>query len=124
MQKPCRAHGQHRNCGIYFAKELSFNLNETSSCLFVEAGEVFSRDNGDRQLDENEYSLNMTDPSNHVLRIGNAELPVSKNIFIKDGITHELEGIVIYAPATDKIYFLAEALPLINGTKINGKLNK
>ena len=123
---PDRPAGHMDNTEIaeYIAKELSFDLNETGSCLFVEAGEVFSRDNGDGQLDKNEYSLDMTDPSNPVLRIGDAELPVSKNILIKDGVTHELDGIVIYAPATDKIYFPAEALSLINGTKINGKLKK
>ncbi|AKB30358.1 Alkaline phosphatase [Methanosarcina siciliae C2J] len=50
--------------------------------------ENFSGDNGDGKLDENEYLLDMTDPSNPVLRIGDAELPVSKNILIKDGVSH------------------------------------
>lgn len=103
------------------AKEFRFDLNKTNSYLFVEAGEVFSRDNGDGQLDENEYSLDMTNSSNPVLRIGDAELPVSKNILIKDGVTHELEGIVIYAPVTDKVYIPVEALSLINGTKVKSK---
>lgn len=60
----------------------------------------------------------MTDPSNPVLRIGNAELSVSKNILTKDGVTHELEGIVIYAPVTDRVYIPAESLSVINGTKV------
>jgi alkaline phosphatase len=106
-------HMDNTEIAKYIAEKAGFDLNETGSCLFIEAGEVFSRDNGDGQLDENEYALDMTDPSNPVLRIGDAELPVNKNILIKDGVTHELEGIVVYAPATDKIYFPAEVLKLI-----------
>jgi len=60
-----------------------------------------------------------TNTSNPVLRIGDAELPVSKNILIKDGVTYELEGIVVYAPVTGKVYIPFEALSLINGTKPN-----
>jgi alkaline phosphatase len=101
----------------YIAKELGFDLNKTSSRLFVEAGEVFSRDNGDGKLDNNEYMLNMTDPSNPVLIIGDCELPVSKNILVKNGVTHELKGIVVYAPVTGKIYIPIEVISLVNGTK-------
>ena len=104
----------------YIAKELGFDLNKSKSCLFVEVGEVFSRDNGDGKLDENEYLLDMTKPSNPVLRIGDAELPVSKNILIKDGVTYELKGIVVYAPVTGKVYIPSEVLSLVSGTKING----
>jgi alkaline phosphatase len=55
----------------------------------------------------------MTDPLNPVLKIGDAELPVSKNLLIKDGVTHELNGIVIYASETDKIYIPDEVLSLV-----------
>jgi len=103
----------------YIAKDLGFDLNETNSHLFIEVGEVFSKDNGDGQLDKNEYLLNMTDSSNPVLEIGDAELPVNTNILIKNGVAHELEGIVVYAPVTGKVYIPAGALSLVNGTKIN-----
>ncbi len=103
----------------YIAKELGFDLNKTNSHLFVEVGKIFSKDNGDGHLDKNEYLLNMTDFSNPVLDIGNAELPVSTNILIKNGVAHELEGIVVYAPVTGKIYIPAGALSFINGTKID-----
>ncbi|KKH50690.1 alkaline phosphatase [Methanosarcina sp. 1.H.A.2.2] len=106
-------HMDNTEIAEYVAKELGFDLNETSEYLFVEAGEVFSRDNGDGQLDENEYSLDMTDPLNPVLRIGDAELPVSKNLLIKDGVTHELDGIIVYAPETDKVYIPYEALSFV-----------
>lgn len=79
--------------------------------------EVFSRDNGDGKLDENEYLLDLTSSLNPVLRIGDAELPVSTNILIKQGVTYELEGIVVYAPATGKVYIPSEVLSLVNGKK-------
>lgn len=104
----------------YVAKELGFDLNETSSCLFVEAGEIFSRDNGDGKLDEDEYLLDMSNSSNPLLRIGDAELPVSKNILIKDGVTYELKGTVVYTPATNKVYIPSEVLSMINGKTTNG----
>ncbi len=97
----------------YIAEKIGFDLNETNRCLFVEVGEAFSRDKGDGQLDENEYLLDMTDSSNPVLRIGNAELPVSKNLLLKDGVTHELKGIVVYAPVTGKVYVPNEVLSLV-----------
>ena len=52
-----------------------------------------------------------------MLRIGDAELPVSTNILIKQGVTYELEGIVVYAPATGKVYIPSEVLSLVNGKK-------
>ncbi len=97
----------------YVAEKIGLDLNETNRYLFVEVGEVFSKDNGDGQLDENEYLLDMTDSSNPVLRIGDAQLPVSKNILIRNGITHELKGIVVYAPATGKVYIPSKVLSLV-----------
>jgi alkaline phosphatase len=97
----------------YIAEKLRFDLAETNDQLFVEAGEVFSEDDGDGVLEDDEYLLDITDPENPVLKIGDAELPVSKNLLIKDGVTHELEGIVVYAPATGKIYFPAEVLSVL-----------
>lgn len=102
----------------YIAKESGFDLNKTNSRLFVEADEIFSKDNGDGKLDKNEYFLDKADSSNPVLKIGDAELPVNKNILVKDGVTHELEGIVVYAPITDKVFIPSEVLPLVNGAKV------
>jgi alkaline phosphatase len=97
----------------YIADKLSFDLAETNEHLFVEVGEVFSEDNGDGVLEAGEYLLDTTDPENVVLKIGDAELPVNKNILVKDNVTHELDGIVIYSSATDKIYFPIEVLSLL-----------
>lgn len=103
----------------YIAEKAGFDLNETNRYLFVEVGEVFSRDDGDGKLDENEYLLDMTNSSNPVLRIGGAELPVSKNILITEDETYELEGIVVYAPVTGKVYIPSEVLSLVNGKTIS-----
>lgn len=115
---PNRLTGHVDNTEIakYIAKEMGFDLNETSSRLFVEAGDVFSKDNGDGKLANNEYMVDMTNSSNPVLRIGNSELPVDKNILVKNGVTHELDGIVVYAPVTDKVYIPAKAISLVNKT--------
>ncbi len=119
---PDRPSGYMDNTEIagYIAKVLGFDLNKTNSCLFIEVGEVFSKDEGDGKLNENEYLLDMTNSSNPVLRIGDSELPVNKNIFIKDGVAHELNGTVVYVPVTSKVYIPSEVLSLINGTKTNG----
>ncbi|MDQ1253852.1 MAG: alkaline phosphatase [Euryarchaeota archaeon] len=112
-------HVDNTEIAKYIAKELGLDLNKANSRLFVEVGSAFSKDNGDGKLDKNEYQLNMTDPSNLVLRIGDCQLPIDKNILIKKGATRELEGIVTYAPETGKIYIPAEVVSLIKGTKIN-----
>ncbi|AKB76818.1 Alkaline phosphatase [Methanosarcina horonobensis HB-1 = JCM 15518] len=96
----------------YIADKLKFDLAETNEHLFVEVGEVLSEDNGDGTLEADEYLLDTTDPENPVLKIGDAELPVNKNLLIKDGVTHELDGIVVYA-MTDKVYIPTEALSLV-----------
>jgi alkaline phosphatase len=113
---PDRLTGHVDNTEIarYIAKEMGFDLNKTNSCLFVEAGDVFSKDNGDGKLEKNEYMLDVTNSSNPTLRIGNAELPVDKNILIKNGVTHELDGIVVFSPVTGKVYIPAEVISLIN----------
>jgi hypothetical protein len=61
--------------------------------------------------------LDMTNASNPVLKIGEYQMPIDKNILIKNGTPPELEGIVTYAPETGRIYIPAEAVPLIKGTK-------
>jgi alkaline phosphatase len=110
-------HVDNTEIAKYIDKELGLNLDKVNSRLFVEVGSAFSKDNGDGKLDKNEYKLDMTDPSNPVLRIGDCQLPIDKNILIKKGTTRELEGIVTYSPETGRIYIPAEAISLVKGTK-------
>jgi hypothetical protein len=68
----------------------------------------------------------MSDPTNPVLVIGRARLPVSKDLVEIDGRTHRLEGIVVHAPlaptanplpetsTTGKVYIPEEAVRIIN----------
>ena len=107
---PDRLTGHVDNTEIakYIAKELGFDLDKANRRLFVEVGDVFSK---------NEYKLDMTNASNPVLKIGEYQMPIDKNILIKNGTPRELEGIVTYAPETGRIYIPAEAVPLIKGTK-------
>jgi alkaline phosphatase len=91
----------------YVAKELGFDLNKANSRLFVEVGDVFSK---------NEYMLNMTYPSKPCAENRKPTTANRQNILIKNGKTHELEGIVTYAPETGRIYIPAEAVPLVKGT--------
>jgi alkaline phosphatase len=120
---PDRPAGHMNNTEIaqYISQEPGFDLNEINSCLLVEVGEICSRDNGDEQLNEDEYLLDVTDPSNPILRIGDTELPVSKNILIKNGEAYELDGMVVYSPATDRIYVPVEAISLVMGQKVINK---
>ena len=122
---PDRLTGHVDNTEIagYIAKKMGFNLSKVNSRLFIEVGDVFSKDNGDGKLGKNEYLLDMTNSSNPVLRIGDAELPVDKNILVKNGVIHELEGIVVYAPVTGKVYIPAEAISMVNGIKLD-EINK
>ncbi|MGB9928372.1 MAG: alkaline phosphatase [Methanosarcina sp.] len=112
---PGRPAGHMDNTEIadYIAEKVGFDLNETNKCLFVEVDQVFSKDNGDGQLDNGENLMDLTDSSNPVLKIGDSNLPVNKNILIKDGETHELKGIVTYSPITGKVYIPEEVLSLI-----------
>jgi alkaline phosphatase len=92
---------------------MGFDLNQTNARLFVEVGDVFKKDNGEGKLDKNEYMLDMTNSSNPVLRIGDVERPVDENILIKNGVTHELEGIIVYALVTGKVYIPTEAITMV-----------
>lgn len=97
----------------YIAEKMGFDLNESNRQLFVSVDDVFSKDNGDGKLDKSEYLLDMANSSNPILRIGDANLPVNKNILIKNGVTYELKGIVVYAPATGKVYIPEEVMSVI-----------
>jgi alkaline phosphatase len=93
---------------------MGFDLNQTNAHLFVEVDDVFKKDKGEGKLDKNEYMLDMTNSSNPVLRIGDVERPVDENILIKNGVTHELEGIIVYALVTGKVYIPTEAITMVN----------
>jgi alkaline phosphatase len=61
------------------------------------------------------YVLNKTDSENPVLLIeGRARLPIGKDVLLLNGVRHNLEGIVVHAPMTGKVYLPRQAVDLIN----------
>ena len=112
---PLWAYGPNRPIGLYdntelakiTAEALGFNLGEINKELFVEVGKVFP-----------DYSLDKSDTSNIVLKVDSFKLPVNKNILISEDKTYELNGIVVYAPKTNKVYIPSEAVRLIEKLKI------
>ncbi|MBD3346877.1 MAG: alkaline phosphatase, partial [Chitinivibrionales bacterium] len=89
------------------ARKMGCNLRRTTKDLFVE---VSSRP---------DYELDETDPANPVVKIGDAQLPVSKDLVMVGGSTYQLNGIVVHAPMTGKTYIPKQALDIIYGDYID-----
>ena len=98
--------------GKVTAEALGIDLDRLNKRLFVETREAF----GDGKV-----AIDKSDPENPVVRIeyGNrkAALPVNKNILTIDGVSSELEGVVVYIPNTDKAYLPLQAVEAIKGKK-------
>lgn len=111
---PLWTYGPNRPIGLYdntelakiTAKALGFNLDDINKELFVEIGKIYP-----------DYSLDKSDTANPVLKISSFELPINKNLLIADGKTYELNGIVVYAPVTEKVYIPKEAVQLMETLK-------
>ncbi len=109
---PLWSYGPNRPVGFFDNTELAgvvadafgFSMDKLNDRLFVEAGKAFVF-----------YELDKTDEKNPVLKVGNAELPCNKNILRRDGQETLLEGIVVYAPMTEKVYVSRQAVNLLNG---------
>ncbi len=112
---PVYTYGMNRKIGtvdntelaILTANKLNVNLDKADEKLFVDVAEEFAAD---------EWELDFeTDPENPVLKIKDATLPVSKDLVIKGDEITEMEGIVVYAPMSGKVYIPKEAIDIING---------
>jgi alkaline phosphatase len=110
---PLWAYGPSRPLGLVdntqlaaiVAAALGFDLGKTTGRLFVDADEAYAGC----------YVLDKTDPENPVLLIqGRAKLPVGKDILVLDSLRYNLEGIVVRAPTTGKVYLPQEAVNVIN----------
>ena len=107
---PLWAYGPNRPVGLcdntdlakITAGALGFNLDEVSKELFAEVEKIFP-----------DYGLDMSDSANPVLRIDSFELSIDKNILMVGGEVHELNGIVVYAPMTEKVYIPMDAVRII-----------
>ena len=86
------------------AEAMGLDLEQTTGRLFVEAEGAFPGV---------DVSIDRSDKHNPVAVIGPARLPVNKNLLLMDGGTHLLEGVVVYIPATDRVYLPRQAVEMI-----------
>lgn len=82
------------------ADSMGTSLNRTTKRLFVDLDDV----NVSWELDVT------TDPANPVLKIGGAEIPISKDYMTVNGRTVKLPGVAVHAPMTGKVYVSLKAL--------------
>ena len=112
---PVYTYGMNRKVGtldntelaLITADKLNVNLDKADEKLFIDVAEEFAADEWELDLE--------TDPENPVLKIKDAILPVSKDLVIQGDETTEMEGIVVYAPMSGKVYIPKEAVAIING---------
>jgi alkaline phosphatase len=91
---------------------MGFDLEKLNRRLFVEAARAFG---GGR------VAVDKSDPANPVVKIASgaktAELPVNKNLLKMGERMFSLEGVVVYAPDTERAYIPLQAVHLIKGSK-------
>jgi alkaline phosphatase len=114
MDVPLWTYGPDRPVGFFDNTELAeltadalgINLDKTQEKLFVNVDDEYL-----------EWQLDETDPANPVLVIqGNKyeyQLPISKNIISYNGMTKELNGIVVYSPEIDQVFIPMQAVKMI-----------
>ncbi|MEW6264885.1 MAG: alkaline phosphatase [Thermodesulfobacteriota bacterium] len=117
---PLASYGPGRPVGLFdgpeigriTAEALGVDLDQTTARLFVEAGPA---------LAEGKVTVDKTIAANPVVKVEyqgrTADLPVNKNLLIMGGRTTELEGVVVYAPDTGKVYLPRQAVDLIKAAK-------
>lgn len=92
---------------------MGFDLDQVDNKLFIEASAAFKPLGATVTIDK-------TDPVNPVLVIRKetkqAQMPFSKNLVIVNGKTHEMTGITVYAPKTDKVYVPQQAVELVRNS--------
>jgi alkaline phosphatase len=91
--------------GRITACALGIDLKRLNRRLFVDAALAFP---------SGKVHVDRQDPANPVVRVQvgeqSAELPVNKNVMKIGGQTELLEGVVVYAPDTDKAYLPQQAV--------------
>jgi alkaline phosphatase len=96
--------------GTLCAKVMGFGLHKLNERLFVDAGKAFGEGN---------VKIDNKDPENPVGIIlyqgKTAELPVNKSWLLYDGKATRLEGVVVYAAKTNKLFIPMQAVNRIKG---------
>ncbi len=93
------------------AEAINVDLKKTTNKLYVDLDETGVN-----------YTVDITDPENPIVKIGDWELPVNKDYMVKTlekdkkkrtvvkTVTVELPGLTVYAPETGKVYLSKMAL--------------
>ena len=92
------------------ARSMGLNLNRLNQRLFVDAAREFDAVDIDRAHPENPVAQ-------IVFQGKTARLPVNKNLMEMNNKLYRLEGVVVYAPETQKVYIPLQAVQLIKGVK-------
>lgn len=94
--------------GSVCARSMGLNLNKLNQRLFVDASREFDA-----------VTVDLTQPENPVAQIefqgATARLPINKNLLEINGREYRLEGVVVYAATTQKVYLPLQAVHLIKG---------
>jgi alkaline phosphatase len=117
---PLHAFGPGKPSGVLEAPEIGrvcaaamgLDLEKLNRRLFVEAATAFAG---------GKVAVDKSDPANPVVKIAfggkTAELPVHKNLLKMGERMYALEGVVVYAPNTEKAYIPLQAVHMIKGTQ-------
>lgn len=102
--------------GRLIAAVLGLDLRRLNERLFVEADQAFKH---------GKVSVDKSDPANPVVRVEfrgrTADLPVNKNLLRIGNETLELEGVVVLAPNTGKVYLPMQAVDIIRGKAVGSE---
>lgn len=90
------------------ARALGVDLAAVDRHLFVDLQQAFPG-----------TTVDTKDPQNPVVRVGACSLPVSKNVlyYAPLNLTMPLDGVVVYAPVTGKVYASRLAVAIINAVQ-------
>lgn len=115
---PLFAYGPGRPAGLVDAPDLGkcmaqamgLDLGRLTESLFVEASSAFPNGAVTVQKDGENLVARIT------LQETTVDLPINKNILMTGGRSVELEGVVVYAPDTGKVYIPSQAADLIRAS--------
>ena len=100
------------------ARAMHVNLKRATKKLYVDIRDITNNFEIDIETDENgDARTGQIDDYNGVLRVGDAELPISKDYMVFNGKTFDLPGVTVYASGDaevdDTVYLSKKAVRLL-----------